>query len=183
MADYSSFSDEELIRDSESSEKISELLSRYMKTVFSLAGKYTVQGADYEELVSDGMDALLTAIGCYDASRGTFSSFAFYCVANRMKNTLDKFRRRRAKIVEEDKLEEIADSSPSPEERYLLKEDAIEVGRRIRNDLTESERNCLMGVVMGYSYEEIAAALGMDRKSVDNAISRARKKLRQNMTR
>ncbi len=181
MSDYSCLSDEDLIKDCESGDKISELLSRYMKTVFSLAKKYSAEGAEYEELVSDGMDALLSSVGSYDRSRGAFAPFAFNCVSNRMKNTLDKLKRRRAKIIGEESLEEIADNSPSPEELFLIREDALEISRRIRTELTDTERRCLMGVAMGYSYEETAKTLGLDRKSVDNAVARARKKLRQNM--
>ena len=74
MEDYSKLSDRELLRDNLSdSGKIAVLISRYMKTVFSCAKKYA-QFADYEELVSDGMQGLLAAVSSYDCEKGEFSA-------------------------------------------------------------------------------------------------------------
>ena len=63
MADFSQMSDEQLagcVSSAESGEAVAEMVSRYTGLVLALAGKYS-GGADYEELVSDGLDALLSA--------------------------------------------------------------------------------------------------------------------------
>ena len=85
MEDYSKLSDSELLRDNPSdSGKIAELISRYMKTVFAGARKFS-QFADYEELVSDGMQGLLAAVSNYDSEKGEFSAFAAVCINNRLR--------------------------------------------------------------------------------------------------
>ena len=76
MSDLSKLSDEELVSSEHSdSGCTAELISRYMKVVFALAKKYS-GCADYEELVSDGMEGLLSAIKSYDREKGSFSAFA-----------------------------------------------------------------------------------------------------------
>ena len=67
MADFSQMSDEQLagcVSSAESGEAVAEMVSRYTGLVLALAGKYS-GGADYEELVSDGLDALLSALRKY----------------------------------------------------------------------------------------------------------------------
>ena len=85
-------SDEQLagcVSSAESGEAVAEMVSRYTGLVLALAGKYS-GGADYEELVSDGLDALLSALRKYSPEKGSFSGFASVCVSNRMKNAVDR---------------------------------------------------------------------------------------------
>ena len=73
MTDYSCMSDTELLENNfADSGKTAELISRYMKTVFSAVDKYSAL-ADREELVSDGMQALLSAIQTYEKEKGDFA--------------------------------------------------------------------------------------------------------------
>lgn len=176
MTDYSLFSDEQLISSSES-DKLTELLSRYVASVFSMARKYSAS-ADYEELVSDGMQALVSAVSEYDPEKGSFKTFASVCIANRMKNTVSKAERRASKLSDEE-MELLPDTAPSPEERVISRETSEELYRLILEELTPLEKKCLDGIVMGLSYAEIADRIGTDRKSVDNAVARARAKLRR----
>ena len=45
-----------------------------------LARKYSAS-ADYEELVSDGMQALISAVSEYNSAKGSFKAFAAVCIA------------------------------------------------------------------------------------------------------
>lgn len=180
MADLSSVSDEQLASigfTADSGEKTAELISRYSGAVFAAAAKYA-GSADYEELVSDGMEALLSAIAHYNKSKGSFAAFASVCIANRMKNTIERAQRRAARLDTEAELEKLTDTAPSPEELAILRESTGEMSRQMTSLLTELERRCLDGVILGYSYSEIAEKLNIDKKSVNNAVTRARAKLR-----
>ncbi len=180
MSDYSLMSDEELAGDgisADGAEKIAELISRYSNLVFSMAGRFS-SCADYEELVSEGFDALLNAIVGFNDERGVFAAFASVCISNRMKNVADKAARRTSKLVGESELEHIQSPSPTPEELMILREKTAEMNRQMGLLLTELERRCLDGVILGMSYSDIAEKTGIDRKSVDNAVTRARAKLR-----
>ena len=181
MADYSQLSDRELLENnSADSGKIAELISRYMNAVFSSAAKYSGL-ADREELVSDGMQGLLAAIQSYDAQKGEFSAYLSVCLDNRLKNTAKRSLRRKTRLAgtEPEELEEIADTRPTPEEIVLDRENSEAVLRNMRENLTALEFRCMEGVMMGLSYNEIAQVNGIDRKAVDNAVARARAKMRK----
>ena len=84
MSDYSALSDKELLRnDPPDSAKLAELISRYMKMVFACAKRYS-GAADYEELVSDGMEGLLSAVrtGCATLQKGRAGALPGWRTAN-----------------------------------------------------------------------------------------------------
>lgn len=179
MADYSRMTDEQLaccIPTAESGEAVAELVSRYTGLVLALAGKYC-SSADYEELVSDGLDALLAAAPKYSPERGSFSGFVSVCISNRMKNTVQRAARRNERISELSD-EDIPDNSPTPEELVIINENAAEITERMKTLLSPLEFSCIEGVIFGMPYSEIAEKLSISVKSVDNAVTRARAKLK-----
>lgn len=181
MAQYSALSDRELLdNDPPDSGKVAELISRYMNIVFSCAKRYS-ESADYDELVSDGMEGLLDAIQNYDGRKGEFAAFAAVCVKNRMRNTIKTAVRRSAGIsnASDEELETIPDPAPTPEEVVIARESSRSMLNGMRGMLSELELRCIEGAALGFSYEEIARRIGSDRKTVDNALSRARNKLRR----
>lgn len=181
MSEYSELSDKELLESyPKESGKIAELISRYMKIVFAGARKYS-SSADYEDLVSDGMEGLLSAVTGYDSKKGEFAAFAAVCVENRLKSTVKRALRRNARLADTDpeQLNDIADPAPTPEEVVIEREDSENMLKLIRSELTPLETRCLEGAAMGLSYNEISEGLNVDRKTVDNALSRARTKLRR----
>lgn len=184
MADYSSLSDRELLEnDPHNNAKTTELISRYMKMVLAAARKFSENygRADYEDFVSDGMDGLLAAIRGYDESKGEFGAYASVCVANRLRNTAKKSRRHSSVLrdADYDELLDIVDPAPTPEEAVIARESDEAVFRRISAELSELEQKCISATAMGLSYTEIAREIGVDVKTVDNALSRARAKLRK----
>lgn len=181
MEDYSKLSDRELLLDNRSdSGKIAELISRYMKTVFACARKYA-QFADYEELVSDGMQGLLAAVSSYDGEKGEFSAFASVCINNRLRNTVKKSANRRKNLAAEEEMRELPDKKPTPEEAVIERENSEDMQKSLKAELSELELHCIKCAAMGMSYAEIAKRLGVEKKSVDNALSRARAKVRKIM--
>ena len=181
MEDYSKLSDRELLLDNRSdSGKIAELISRYMKTVFACARKFA-QFADYEELVSDGMQGLLAAVSSYDGEKGEFSAFASVCINNRLRNTAKKSSLRRKNLAAEEEMLELPDKKPTPEEAVIEKENSEDVRKSLKAELSELELHCIECAAMGLSYADIAKRLGVEKKSVDNALSRARAKVRRIM--
>lgn len=178
MKDNSMQNEKKLIEQNRSdSEKVAEMISSHLKIVFAIAKKYSAY-ADYEELVSDGMDGLMSAVKSYDEEKGEFSAFAAVCIENRLKNTVRRSINRAKRLVREEELDAVADMKPTPEEEVIQRENSIDMIRAIEKELSEFEYKCIKGVVMGLSYDELAKKLGVDKKSVDNALVRARKKLR-----
>lgn len=179
MADFSQMTDEQLagcVACSDSGEAVAEIVSRYTGLVLALAGKYS-GSADYEELVSDGLDALIASLPKYSPERGGFSAFASVCISNRMKNTVHRSSRRSERFSELSD-EDIPDNAPTPEEMVIIRENAAEITERMKTLLSPMELRCIEGVILGMKYSEIAARLSVSVKSVDNAVTRARAKLR-----
>lgn len=184
MAELSSRSDEELISEfGAHGEALSEIIRRYRAMVSALARRYS-DSADYEELLSDGFCALINAADSFDDSRGSFSSYASICVRNAMKNVVSRSAKHNNMLSgtesPDDEIDRSGVAYPSPEEIYLEKLAGEELHRAFSSVLTPLEMRCIDGVILGLSYEEIARQLGIDKKSADNAISRARAKLRRN---
>lgn len=180
MSDFAKMNDEQLIAlvaSAENGEAVAELVSRYTGLVLRLAGKYSAS-ADYEELVSDGIDALINAAYSFSPGRGGFGGFAFTCVSNRMKNLVSRASRRREQLVSLPD-ENFPDSAPSPEELVIGEENAAELTDRMRHILSPLELRCIEGVILGMSRAEIAEKLSISVKSADNAVTRARAKLRE----
>lgn len=182
MADISKLSDEELLGRTADSEALEELIQRYKSMIFGLARRFS-RYADYGELVSDGLCAFLSAVRSYSCERGEFGALAYTAVKNCMKNTVDRTIKHYERLTDEDDPDEKIDKSgvfaPSPEDIFLEKEAERELIEMFSGELTSLERRCLDGVILGYGYDDIAEHLGIDRKSVDNAVARARAKLRK----
>ena len=72
----------------------------------------------------------------------------------------------------------LCDDSPSPELVYLQNERVSELYQRMDSVLSRLEQEIFSQYLSGYSYAEIATSRGISEKSVDNAITRAKRKLR-----
>ena len=66
----------------------------------------------------------------------------------------------------------------SPEERAIAAEDYAGLVQKIHQELSLLERNVLALYLKGYDYAAVAKRLDTTPKSVDNALQRARKKLK-----
>ena len=95
-----------------------------------------------------------------------------------MKNVVARADRRNSRISELDD-EDIPDNSPTPEELVISRENAAEITERMKDLLSPMELRCIEGVILGMPYSEIAEKLFISVKSVDNAVTRARAKLRE----
>ncbi len=184
LDDYKMMTDEEIIDGGVSeadSGRITELVSRYSDTIALLVKGYDKQ-LDHNELISEAYSALLRAIVTYKQGEDTrFSTYAGRCIRNSLNNAVDKAGRDKKKFVDisDEEFVLIPDTSPSMEELMVLREQADDVSYHIAHSLTELEKRCINGVVLGMGYDDIARQLDIDRKSVDNAVTRARAKLKK----
>lgn len=175
-------SDEELagiIRDQSDpmhSSEMALLISRYSPVIRLKASKFRNTDIEYEDLCQEGYLALFDALEAFDAAKGTFSAFAGTCIANRMKNAVIKAHGRFEKDDGFD-LAQIPDENLSADDYVITKEDA-ETVEHLLSFLSQKEYSVMKLFLDGYSYKQIAEKLGISPKSADNALSRARKKLK-----
>jgi RNA polymerase sporulation-specific sigma factor len=130
--------------------------------------------------------ALWKAARMFDPDRGMkFSSFAHLCIDARFKDLLKQKGRYRHKtldstlraIVVNGEVKEILEVLPHLHQVADIVEERDELRRLVAAilELTDLERRCVVGIATGFDYSEIGEE---GPKQVDNALFRARKKLR-----
>ncbi|MFI3128914.1 MAG: sigma-70 family RNA polymerase sigma factor [Bacillota bacterium] len=164
--------------------KIEEVLTQYKPLVLKLAKGYYIQGGDIEDLIQEGMIALYGSIFSYDESKSSFQTYAYICVSSRLKNvvkhSLSKGQRVLSEACNLDDQHDIA-SEVSVEEQYILKEEMSLFRRRIEDLLSPKEFEVIDLFLKNLSYDEIAKACDIPKKSVDNALARAKKKIAESL--
>lgn len=176
---FLSTTDDELLKLAATDEEAySELISRHLPSIRRLASIYKTSPADRDDLVSEGILGLMSAIRTYSPGKGaSFATYAGVCANNRIINALKKQQRIQGR---EGSFEEItAETHLNPEKIVIDREALHEVLSEIETNLSELEREVIGLYLAGVSYDETARLLGIDQKSVDNALSRVRRKLRR----
>lgn len=195
MNELRTISDEELIRQirSGSNDAMECLLERYRDMVRREARKFFLAGGDEEDLIQEGMIGLFKAITSFQEGKNTsFSTFAHLCVQRQIYTTITSFNRKkhiplntsislfeRQDQDEEFALDEILETPEgTPEELLLRKEEIKDYYQMIDQRLSQFEKQVMYHYLNGENYTMIAKKLGRTDKSIDNAIQRIRKKIK-----
>ena len=197
---YGEASDEELIqrlRDGE--EGIAEyLLDKYKNLVRSKARSMYILGADTEDLIQEGMIGLFKAIKDYDFGRdAAFSTFADLCVSRQVYTAVSASGRKKhiplnSYISLSDTVTESANGekpladvltsiNDDPEAIMIDRENVESIEGFIDTELSSFEKEVLELFLTGMSYVQIAKVLSKDEKATDNALQRAKSKLKKKL--
>ncbi|MBQ6830537.1 MAG: sigma-70 family RNA polymerase sigma factor [Clostridia bacterium] len=156
------------------------LVTRCMPMLQRLAGEYRSSQFDCDDLVQEGLLALLSAVRSYRSEKAVaFRTYAYTCVRNRMISSLRQSgTMANDLLVKEDEPYVPAENDQSDPAVMLLRREALEdLRQKLRSLLTPLEYRVLMLYVGAFSYQEIAARLRISVKAVDNALQRLRRKL------
>lgn len=187
MSDCSSLSDEKLVslcKTFNDEKAWNELSSRYLLVAKKVSASFSGSVLERDDLVQEGIFGFLTAVCSYnDESGASFSTYAAVCIKNRMLSAL-KARSAQKQIppslfVSIEDENETADSSLSPEEVLVSKNEASRIASLISSELSESERKVFSLFLCGKSYREIGKETALSVKAVDSSLQRARKKLKK----
>ena len=168
-------------------EETSALIMKYMKLVKIKAHKAKKlcrrTDIDVDDFISEGFLGLLSAIRTFDEQKGAFESYANVCISNRMKNAAFVGIPARGDSVLFERLEDFdltqtADKQLT-DEIVIEKESESEIYTRLEGVLSGLELQVFNLYLESYSYSAIASRLSVTDKAVDNALSRARTKLRK----
>ena len=164
------------------------ILERYRQMVAGMANSYAQNAADAEDYAQEGLLGLLAAVATYSETRAAgFRTYAAVCIRNRIRSAAKRQLRLLGGRIPEalslddpgnDLLETIADKAETPEQVFLEKERVSELYTELSEVLSPQETQVLTLSASGFSYREIAEKLHIPTKSVDNAVQRARRKLR-----
>lgn len=153
------------------------LLIRYKNDVRARARKFFLVGGETDDLVQEGMIGLYCAVRDYKESSGkSFKNFAYLCVNRRIYDALRSAVRHVPEVDGSDP-DTLLRFQISPEEFLVFGEEQKEFYARLSRVLSDFEYRVFTLYLDGVSYACISEATGKDRKSIDNALARAKKKL------
>lgn len=181
VENYKNVSDEEIVAQIRGGnyELIPVIFGRYEKQIGYYVGKYCRE-SEREDASQEASLALYSAIKDYDKERTAFSSFASLCIKRAVTDLVKRANRK--KNIPEELLEPIEDISipdcNSPEKIFFDKEAYKALTHNIRLELSGLEFAVLQLFLSGKRYIDIADELGISEKSVNNALMRIRRKLK-----
>ena len=186
MKNFSSLSDEQLVslcKSQNDSDAWSELCSRYFPVAKVQASKLSFDRSETEDLAQVGLIGFLSAVHSFDEKgNASFATYATRCIHNRIVNSVKSSRTKRQippdLCMPLDDQSDLADTALTPEQLLLSRKEAQRISRTVSDKLTEKEQQVFFLYLSGLRYSEIAKKLMISEKSVESALSRARKKLK-----
>lgn len=168
------------------SEAFAELMERYIPAIRAKVSPFHADGIETDDLCQEGLLALLLAAKKFDPKNGaSFRTYADVCISNRVimayRSAVGGKNRPLSNFVSlsgEDAPEFPADCSADPEVLLDDRESSEIIRREMEEILTPMELRALKLYLGGCSYREIAKKMSVTEKAADNALQRARNKLR-----
>lgn len=153
------------------------LVSRFSGMLHRLSVKLG-GSSEEEDLAQEGLLGLLSAVQTYrSGGSASFGTYAYTCMRNRMLSAVRSVQGEPPVHSLEDEPAVPQTAGEDPAALLVRLEELGSLRAHLRSVLTELEYQVLMRYLGSYSYEEIAADLSIGRKSVDNALTRLRRKL------
>ena len=181
---YEDMTDEELIDQLREGDRqvMDYICDKYKNLVRSKAKSMYILGGDSEDLIQEGMIGLFKAVRDYDCGRdASFYTFADLCISRQMYTAVQASQRLKhtplntyVSLDSHGRTEE----DRNPEELFLDKERVAYLEKRIATELSELERQVLDLYITGMSYTQIAKVLRRSEKATENALTRAKQKIR-----
>lgn len=158
---------------------LAAVIAQYMPLIQRLARRAARPGLEYDDAVQEGLIGLFAAIENYQDGKGAaFPTYAAVCVRNAILSAQKAAgRKKHAPLNHSVPLSE-RQSIPGPEEQTIAHETVSIALAKARRDLSQLEKSVLRLTLDGESQSEIARRLDRPVKSVENALRRARSKLR-----
>ena len=159
--------------------KLLHLCAYVPKGVFCEAEKL---GYEKEDILQESVVAFLHALHSYEEGKGAgFRTYASVCLRNHLASILRSGKRlKNFAMVDYVSIDDIDIASKNePESDWIEKEAVFDMKKRIFEILSEFELEVLRLYLAGFSYKTIGEKLSKSEKSIGNALSRVRKKLRE----
>ena len=171
------------------------LLIKYKSFVKSKAWPYFLIGADREDIIQEGMLGLYKAIKDFRSDRlASFRGFADLCITRQIITAVKASTRQKhiplntyvslnKPIYDDNSTRTLLDVLPGsettdPEELMINCEDFSDIKLKLGEILSKLEIKVLSLYLEDKSYIEIAHELNLRKKSIDNALQRIKRKLK-----
>lgn len=166
------------------------LAERYTALIKSRINKVYTSSFDKDDLFQECMIIFFGCIFSFDEKRGdSFSAYIERAIDNRLVTALRHDKTEKNKPLadyisisdfEKNPMAELGRENDDPSLAYIKKEEIELMESRAKILLSRFEFKALELYLGGSSYEEMAQSLGTSVKSVDNALQRIRRKLKNN---
>ena len=166
------------------------ILEKYYAMVVRIASNYFVPGAEFQDMIQNGLVGLIKAVYYFDGEKSSFNSFAWRSIESEIMTFLTHMNRKKNKILSEaqsfDGLSN--DDDDSEQSFYFVEDKERNVAKdalygifteEIEKNLKDMEVEIFNLWKMGYSYKEIEDELSVNFKKVDNTIQKIKKIARQ----
>ena len=175
---------------------IEELLTLFKSKVTAICREYFLIGAEFDDLIQEGMIGLYKAINVYDETKNhNFSAFASLCIHRQLQNAVKNANRKKnnplnsyvpikyydgTRDTDEDGVTNliIVDDTSNIEQNYIDKELKAIVISRVKEILSTQQFDILKMFLNGESYVNIAKTFDISTKQVDNMLQAIKKKLK-----
>lgn len=180
-------------------EALNLLLERYRCFARSKARGYFLIGADFDDIVQEGMIGLFKAARDFRSDREScFRAFAEVCITRQIVSAIRTATRLKHRPLNQyvslsglRLIDDLGDRgtdtllidlhdahhSPDPAEEVLQSDELAAIRHSVTTLLSGFEVEVLSLYLDGRSYQEIGEQLGRHSKSVDNALQRIKRKL------
>lgn len=180
-SEYIALCDEELVELSRNGDELAFniLAARYLNT---RSRKSESSYFDSDDFVQEGMFGFLNAVRTYDSATNVpFKAYSSICMRNSINSAAGNLSSDIPTDVGSDTFTSIQGEG-DPLDRVVTSERLSEVLDVCEASLSGVEKTVVLLLAVGLSYSEIGDRLGMELKSVDNAVQRARRKIKQVIT-
>ena len=181
VENYENMSDEEIVAlvNKGDFELLQIIISRYLPCIHRYASLYLSEN-EREDAVQEATYALYSAVKNFDSKKSSFSTFAVLCIKRSLASSLKQSKRRKNipdELISSIDEIELTDSN-SPEKIFFDRESYKTLTDSIKLELSGLEYSVLQLFLEGERYIDIAKKLSISEKSVNNALLRIRKKLK-----
>lgn len=174
---------------------LEELLTMFKPKVIAISREYFLVGAEFDDLIQEGMIGLYKAINVYDSTKNhSFGAFASLCIHRQLQNAVKNANRKKngplnaylpikyfdgSNNTDEDSALRlvIVDDDSDIEKNFIDKEINTIVVSKVKDLLTHEQFKVLKLFLYGESYSKIAECMNMTQKQVDNMLQAIKKKL------
>lgn len=165
------------------SESLNALILRYSDKILLKASSFkNLYGIDNDDLYQEGMMGFIAAVYSFDCTKNTkFSTYSMTVAVRRMLSALRKSKDKEPLLgayISLEKDSDLLSYSPTPEEIVLFNEKIDNIVNFVEENFSKTEKKVFKLNMLGLTYAEIAEILECSEKSVDNALQRIRKKIR-----
>lgn len=160
-----------------------ELVRRYLPLVRSLSRPLYLWGWESEDFIQEGTLGLIKAIRSYRQDKETpFGAYAKVCVLHELNRALQSNLRKKdipqEGMMSLDSMDEWAEPTAplGLEDMVISKVEVARLVEEIQKTLSPLEKKVLHAYLEGLSFDEMAEAIAVSKKAVNNAMYRIRVK-------